>query len=80
MAGAILWLTGLPCPLCGLTRGLFALAKGHWAAAVRFHPLSPLALAMILSLFGGRTLRARLWLAGSAAFGIFGMVRLALSI
>src|SRR5205807_8780089 len=36
------WLTGRLCPLCGLTRGLFQLAKGHWQAAIDYHALSPL--------------------------------------
>ena len=30
------WLTGKDCPLCGLTRALFALAKGHWTQAISF--------------------------------------------
>ncbi|MBK5295387.1 MAG: DUF2752 domain-containing protein, partial [Acidobacteriia bacterium] len=38
------WLTTLPCPLCGITRGLCAAAKGHWAQAIEFHALSPLFL------------------------------------
>ena len=45
------WLTGRPCPLCGLTRALFALAKGHWTEAVHFNALSPLAFAMLFALF-----------------------------
>ena len=36
------WLTGKPCPLCGLTRGLCALAKGHWSQAIHFNTLTPL--------------------------------------
>jgi hypothetical protein len=45
------WLTGRPCPLCGLTRGLFHIAKGHWTAAIGYHALSPLVLLMILAMF-----------------------------
>jgi hypothetical protein len=70
------WLTGRPCPLCGLTRGVFALAKGHWAEALHFHPLSPLGLAMLLSLFWEAPLRPRLWNVGIAAFACYGIVRL----
>lgn len=40
-------LTGLNCPLCGLTRGVCAAAKGEWRQAIAFHPLSPLALAWL---------------------------------
>ncbi len=41
------WLTGTPCPLCGLTRALFALAKGDWERAFEFHLFSPLAAAVL---------------------------------
>jgi hypothetical protein len=50
------WLTSWPCPLCGLTRGLFQLAKGHWQAAIAYHALSPL---VFLALVG--SLLANLW-------------------
>jgi hypothetical protein len=52
--------TGLPCPLCGMTRGLCAAAKGEWLEAMSFHALSPLALAA----FAG-------WL-GVSALGLMG--------
>ncbi|MFN0106692.1 MAG: DUF2752 domain-containing protein [Bryobacteraceae bacterium] len=42
-------LTGLPCPLCGMTRGLAALLRGRWLDAISFHVLSPLVLAALLS-------------------------------
>jgi hypothetical protein len=70
------WLTGLPCPLCGLTRALLALAKGQWAAALHFNALSPLAFAMLFSLFWSGPLRSRLWTAGAAAFAVYGVVRI----
>ena len=69
------WLTGRPCPLCGLTRALFALAKGQWAAALHFNALSPLAFTMLFSLFRSGPQRARLWTAGTAAFAVYGVVR-----
>lgn len=43
------WLTSLPCPFCGLTRALCALAKGDWSAAVELHALSPLVMGLLLS-------------------------------
>jgi len=43
------WLTGRPCPFCGLTHAVFALAKGHWREAIRFNALSPLAFAMLFA-------------------------------
>ena len=69
------WLTGRPCPLCGLTRAMFELAKGHWRAALGFNALSPLALAMLLALFWEIPGRSRLWTAGLAAFALYGACR-----
>jgi hypothetical protein len=40
-------LTGLPCPLCGMTRGLASLVRGRWNDAIAFHLFSPLVLAGI---------------------------------
>jgi len=69
------WLTGRPCPLCGLTRALCALAKGHWRDALHFHALSPLALALLAGLFWEIPLRARLWSAAIAVFSAYGILR-----
>lgn len=71
-----LWLTNRPCPLCGLTRAVFALAKGEWTAALHWNALSPLAVAMLLSLCWGGRLRGPLWQAGLAAFAVYGLVRI----
>jgi hypothetical protein len=39
----------LPCPTCGMTRGLAHLAKGEWGAAWSAHPLAaPFALEMFV--------------------------------
>lgn len=43
-------LTGLPCPLCGMTRAVFLLAQGEWQSALTLHPLSPAVLAVLLVL------------------------------
>lgn len=69
------WLTGRPCPLCGLTRALFALAKGHWGEAVHFNALSPLAFAMVFGLFWKGRWREWLWGGGVGAFAVYGLVR-----
>jgi hypothetical protein len=69
------WLTGRPCPFCGLTHALFALAKGHWGEAIRFNGLSPLAFAMLFALPWNCRLRGRLWTAGLAAFAVYGVCR-----
>jgi hypothetical protein len=69
------WLTGMECPLCGLTRGLCALAKGHLAEALRLNALTPLGLAMLVALFWRGRWTARLWSAGVAAFAIYGVWR-----
>jgi hypothetical protein len=36
--------TGVPCPLCGLTRSLFLAGQGLWGASVDFNVLGPLVL------------------------------------
>ncbi len=69
------WLTGRPCPFCGLTHALFALAKGHWREAIRFNGLSPLAFAMLIALPWNGRVRGRLWTAGLAAFAVYGVCR-----
>ena len=55
-----LWLTGRPCPFCGLTRALACLLKGDLALSLTFHPLSPLAFAALLVLLLGGPCRI-LW-------------------
>jgi hypothetical protein len=69
------WLTGLECPLCGLTRGLCAFAKGHWSEAVAFNALTPLGFAMLFALFWRHRLAGRLWSLGIVLFGIYGVWR-----
>ncbi len=45
------WLTGVPCPLCGMTRALSLLLKGQWELAWRLHSLSPIVLSLLLAVF-----------------------------
>ena len=71
------WLTGHPCPLCGLTRALFALAKGHWDQAVQLNALSPLGFLMLLSSPWPGRYRTWLWKTGLVAFGLYGVYRIA---
>ncbi|HXI41272.1 MAG TPA: DUF2752 domain-containing protein [Bryobacteraceae bacterium] len=72
------WLTGRLCPLCGLTRAMFALAKGQLSEAVSFNALSPLAFAMLAGLFWNGPMRGRVWSWGTAAFAIYGVCRILL--
>jgi hypothetical protein len=72
-------LTGQPCPLCGLTHGLAALALGRWSDAVSFNALSPLAAAMLLAaplLSLAPAFERRAWQLATAAFAVFGVLRL----
>ena len=71
------WLTGKDCPLCGLTRALFALAKGHWSQAISFNALSPLGFTMLFALILNTPWLTRLWTFGIGAFSIYGIYRLA---
>jgi hypothetical protein len=71
------WLTGRPCPLCGLTRALFALGKGDFRAAIHFHALSPLAAVMLIALVWDRSRWTRYWAPCALAFGVYGAWRIA---
>jgi len=70
------WLTGRPCPLCGLTHALCALARGHWTEALHWHALSPLVVAMIAGLVWSPPRMARLWIPCAALFGVYGVWRI----
>jgi len=61
------WLTGRPCPLCGMTRALSVLVKGDWLSAIHANALSPLMLAI----FCGAILGGAMRLAGSDFFARF---------
>jgi hypothetical protein len=69
------WLTGRPCPFCGLTRALFALAGGEWGDALRLNALTPVALLMLATLFWQSPVRGRLWEGGLALFAFYGVCR-----
>lgn len=76
-------LTGIPCPTCGITRSLMAMADGNWAGAIGYHALGlPLFLGLLLAAlhlllelglqrrvnaFYGRWLRSR---RGQIGFGV----------
>ncbi len=73
------WLTGRPCPLCGLTHGLAALALGRWSDAVSRNALTPLAAAMLLAaplLSLAPAIERRAWQLAAAAFAVLGLSRL----
>jgi hypothetical protein len=70
------WITGLPCPLCGLTHALFALAQGHLAEALRLHALSPLAAAMLAAFVWNPAGLGRFATACACAFGAYGIARM----
>jgi hypothetical protein len=57
--------TGVPCPFCGMTHGVAALGAGDLSASVAANPLSPLAVALALTvpltLLRGRPLRVPAW-------------------
>jgi len=70
------WLTGRPCPLCGLTHAVFALAKGRPGEALQLHALSPLAIFMLAGTWWNAPRMARLWAPCIAAFGVYGLWRI----
>ena len=56
--------TGMPCPGCGMTRGMTALVRGHWHEAWHWHPFTPLialaTLTLVVSALLGKAARTRL--------------------
>ena len=44
-------ITGIPCPMCGMTRGVTSLVNGDFAHALLLNPASYLAVALALLLF-----------------------------
>jgi hypothetical protein len=69
------WLTGHPCALCGMTRAMFALAKGHFAEAIHFNALAPLGFAMVFALFWSWKIPGWVWSASMVAFALYGICR-----
>ena len=70
------WITGRPCPFCGLTRAMFALAKGHFREAIHFHALSPLAAGVLIALVWNQRLPARVCTPLFTLFAAYGVWRI----
>lgn len=45
------YITGLPCPLCGMTRGIVSILRIELTDALLFHFLSPLTFACMLVIY-----------------------------
>jgi hypothetical protein len=45
---AFKYLTGIPCPTCGLTRAVCHALHGHWAASLHLHPAGVLVAAVLV--------------------------------
>jgi hypothetical protein len=73
-----LLLSGLPCPLCGMTRALFLLTKAEWVEAVKLNAMSPLVGAAIVGLvLLGKARMQWVWGTLAAALGAYGVARIA---
>jgi hypothetical protein len=55
---------------------MFALAKGRWGEALRWHALSPVAAALLIGLAWNPPRMARWWTPAAAAFGVYGAWRI----
>ena len=49
-------LTGMPCPLCGMTRAVVAAMHGHVLESLRFNPAGVLVVLLALALLAGMKL------------------------
>jgi len=76
-------LAGCPCPGCGLSRAMAALAVGDWTEAMRLHAMSPaVAAGLLLMVVAGVTgARCRERIAAATArfeavsgFGVWGLL------
>ncbi|MEZ5403947.1 MAG: DUF2752 domain-containing protein [Bryobacteraceae bacterium] len=71
-------LSGLPCPLCGITRAFVALSSGQWWEALTLHPFVFLVLpVLVASAFGWRP-GPRVFFVLCAGLVTFGAVRIAI--
>ena len=75
-----LWLTGLPCPFCGMTRALCVLMKGQFIQAIQLHALSPMAAVTLAALGVRQTLPGWTWKVLGATFTIYGAGRMLLAV
>jgi hypothetical protein len=48
----IRWALHVPCPGCGLSRAIKALAEGNWQAALTIHLFAPITVAALLLIAG----------------------------
>jgi hypothetical protein len=81
-ACSVLAETGWPCPTCGLTTSVSAMAHGRVGTAIRAHPFGPVAFALLLAFAAAGMselaagvealglLRPRLWWIAAALAGI----------
>lgn len=53
MACPLRTITGVPCPLCGMTRSVVALVHGHLVESLRFNPAGIVVALLALALIGG---------------------------
>lgn len=56
----IYWITGVPCPGCGMTRALVSLLRGDIQGAFFMHPLIfVMPVFLLLFIFGSKKVRSR---------------------
>jgi len=75
-----LWLTGLPCPLCGMTRALCFLMKGQFSLAIQLHALSPLAAVALVALGVRQSHPGWSWKLLGATFLVYGAGRMLMAL
>src|SRR5689334_7352024 len=51
-------ITGVPCPMCGMTTGVVATVHGHLATAAAANPAAPVLVALVLVAWLLRAMKA----------------------
>ena len=76
------WVTGMPCPTCGVTRAFRAVGQGAMAEALAFHPLGPVlyvVFVVVMVRSAGVAVRGRTWLDRTARVLVWSIPVLAMA-
>ena len=73
------WLSGWPCPLCGLTRAMCQLCHGQVRSALELNAMSPLVVILLLAQVWRPALPGWVWIGFGSAAIVYDVWRIVLS-